>query len=184
MKGTLLPLAAVVLVLTACGSSGVAIPKLDGCCLEQDYALLRSLHLRVSVEFLDRSTTEFDSQSGLGVEQYWPARGTQVARGSVVTLVARAGLAGSIVLLNSNPHYRLPNFVGRPATAAVRWATRHRVYWTVPRLPPLTASLARRLFAAYTVVAQRPKPGTVVGQAHRTRAGGVKQALTLRVRAR
>jgi hypothetical protein len=186
MKLLVLPLAILVLALSACGSSGPTIPKAAADSpLEQSYSLLRSLGLRVEVQFLDTSTLNVSSEQDPIVQRMWPAPGTHVKPGSVVTLPAMPGMIGSPVVLKSHPRHRVPSFVGRPAAAAIRWADTHDMYWAIPDLPPLYASPARELFAAYRVVAQQPKPGSVLGQGHRTRAGGYRLTpLTLTVAVR
>lgn len=186
MRRTLLLLGVLALMLTACGSSGPVVPKAAADSpLEQSYSLLRSLGLRVEVQFLDTSTLNVSSLQEPTVARVWPAPGTHLKPGGVVTLLAAPGLLGTPVVLKSNPRHRVPNFVGRPAAAAIRWANGHDMYWAIPRLPTLYASPARQLFAAYRIAAQWPAPGSVLGQGHRTAAGGYRPTpLTLRVTTR
>jgi hypothetical protein len=93
-----------------------------------------------------------------------PRPGTRVPRRSVVRITPRPGLIGSPAVLESHPRYRVPSFVGRPASDAVAWADRHRMFWDIPRVTPLSPSSAPHLLDAYRVVAQRPRPGGVIAQ--------------------
>lgn len=183
----LVPIAAVIVTvaLSACGSSGPTIPKAAaGSTLGRSYSLLRSLGLRVEVHFLDTRTLRVSSLQDPIVERTWPSPGTQVKRGSLVTLLAQPGLIGSPAVSKSNPRHRVPDFVGRSAAAAIRWADRHDLYWSIPHLPAPYSSRAKQLFAAYRVVAQRPKPGTVLGQGHLTSGGYRPTPVTLDVTSR
>ena len=86
MRRTLLLLAVLTLTLTACGSSGPTIPKTAAdSTLDQSYSILRSLGLRVEVHFLDTRTLNVSSLHEPSVERMWPAPGTHVRPGSVVT---------------------------------------------------------------------------------------------------
>lgn len=180
MRRRLLIVSAIVLlalggygVYSAIGSSGPVVPNVvaDGD-LARSYSVLRGLHLRVQVVFIDSPTLNVSSESPATVEHMWPAPGTHVKRGDVVTLVADAqGVAQSIGVERNPPHFRVPDFVGRPAAAAVRWAGARSVYWNIPKLPSLVGNPAERLYDAYRVTAQEPKPGTVIGRWHRTHGG-------------
>ena len=178
-------------VYSATGSSGPVVPNVfsrnfDGGDLAQSYSALRALGLGVHVDFIDNSALDASSDNPPMVLYMQPSPGKHFRRGDAVTLVAdrAAGLA-SPVFLKSNPRPRVPNFVGRNAESAIRWADKHDQYWEIPELPPLGASSARQpqqFYAAYWVTAQEPKPGTVMRQWHRTASGGyVATRLTLTV---
>jgi hypothetical protein len=184
MERSLLLLAFLALLLAACGSGGIVIPRATQP-LAQSYSELRARGLRVEVQFLDTGTLNVSSLQEPIVEQTLPAPGTHVKPGTVVRLIAESGLIGSPVVAKSSPRQRVPNFVGRPAAAAIRWAERHDLYWAIPQLPPLVVSPARQFFAAYRIVAQLPSPGAVLGQGHRTPSGGYRLTpLTLTVAVR
>ena len=53
----------------------------------------------------------------------------------------------------------MPNFVGGSAARPVRWADGHELFWRV-RLGALRDGDADELLENYTVVSQRPAPGT------------------------
>lgn len=174
-------------VYSAMGSSGPVIPDIPANSeLTQTYSALRALGLRVAVVFINRRTLNVSYESPAKVEHMWPAPGTRVRRGDVVTLVADSqGLASSIVT-EPNPHYRVPDFVGRPAAAAMRWSGKHRIYWDIPKLPSLAVgNPAYQLYDAYRVTAQDPKPGSIMGRWHGTPSGGYDHSwLKLTVRPR
>jgi hypothetical protein len=151
------------------------IPKAAGDSpLVQSYARLRALGLRVQVRFAGMRTLNVTSLQDPIVEHLFPAPGTHVKHGGLVTILAAPGLIGSPVALKSDPHYRVPSFVGRRAAVALRWADTHDMNWAIPQLPPLRLSRAHRLFDAYRVVAQRPRPGALLGEGHLTRSGGYR----------
>jgi beta-lactam-binding protein with PASTA domain len=192
MKRRLVPIAILLLALggayaayAAYGSNGsrdVVIPKDALAPLDESYALLRSLHVHVLVAFLDKPTLNITSFQEPVVAQVWPPPGSRVGRGESVTLVAEVGSFEDIAVARSHPDYRVPNFVGRPASAAINWARRHELTWAIPKLPPLASTSQHELYAAYLVVAQQPKPGATLGQGHRTRSGGwMPTPLTLTV---
>ena len=56
------------------------------------------------------------------------------------------------------PSYRVPDFIGKPRTAAIDWIQHRNLYWAAT-IPPLHAGDAASLFANYTTTAQRPRPG-------------------------
>jgi hypothetical protein len=165
-------------VYSALGSSGPVVPNvfsrdLGGGDLAQSYAALRSVGLGVQVSFINKSTLDVASDSPPRVEYMSPAPGKHFRPGDVVTLVVGTpGLAESNVFLKSKPQYRVPNFYGWSAARAIRWAGKRNLYWRIPKLSPLVASPAHKLYAAYVVTAQDPKPGTIMRQWHRTSAGG------------
>jgi beta-lactam-binding protein with PASTA domain len=88
-----------------------------------------------------------------------PAPGTHVKPGTAVTLVDGGGPIGSPVGSYGNEPFRAPNFIGRPASAAIGWANQHGLCWSIPHLPPVSSSTASDLYSAYRVTAQDPAPG-------------------------
>lgn len=93
-----------------------------------------------------------------------PRAGARVPRARTVKITPEHGPIGSPAVLKSHPHYRVPDFTGRTASAAIGWAERHDMFWAIPKLPTLRASDAPHLFDAYRVVAQQPKPGGTIVQ--------------------
>lgn len=157
--------ASVLLVVdgAGCGASSreVTIPRAQQTDLADAFALLRSLGLRVAID----GATADSSLRPAGVARMSPPAGTRVRVGTIVALTpSDLGPAGSPAVLTSHPRYRTPNFIGATAALAIGWASRHDMFWSIPRLPPLAASDARSLFAAYTVTSQTPKPGATIAQ--------------------
>jgi len=110
-----------------------------------------------------------------------PAAGTRVARGSVVQINPSYTADGSPAVSRSDPHYSVPNFGGKTLTVAIRWAKRHDMFWSIPKLPALPASTAPHMFAAYRIVGQQPKPHHTIGQGVLSGRGYRVTPLTLRV---
>ena len=158
----LLLLAVVTLALAGCGSSGTAIPKMGDRTLDQGYALLRAQGFRVRVAYYNKRSIPVSSLETLGIGHIFPAPGTHVAPGSVVTLVPQIDIISDPTGALHATYYRVPDFAGRPAREAMRWAREHDIVWDIPHLPSLTKSPARSLFAAYVVTAQRPAAGKVI----------------------
>jgi len=176
VKAKPLFLAVVALALAACGSSSLAIPKtkpassrfvvvpnphVDGAdrSPEEMFAALRAVGLRVSMKgnWTD-SCVSFDYVARLS-----PAPGTHVHRGAKVTLTPEGIGYASRVYASAKPRRsRTPSFIGRPVSAALRWANDRGVCWWIPNAPPLDGSSAHDLYSAYRVTAQRPAPGAVL----------------------
>lgn len=93
-----------------------------------------------------------------------PTAGTRLPRGSIVQITPAFAAIGSPAVLKSDPHYRVPSFVGQALNEAVRWANRHDMFWSIPRLPALPASAAPHLFDAYRIVGQQPTPNSTIVQ--------------------
>lgn len=110
-----------------------------------------------------------------------PPAGARVRRGSTIMITPEQGLIGSPAVLKSHPHYRVPNFSGRPLSAAIRWADAHYMFWAIPILPALPASSAPDLFDAYRIVGQQPKPGGTIVQGVMVGKGFKPTPLTLSV---
>lgn len=172
--------AAVSLVSAGCGSSHksyVTVPlRASQTSIVGAYDLLHSRGLRVEVN----EEVAITSLHEPGVKLS-PRAGTRVARGSTVKLIAAGGPMGSPAVLKSNPHYRVPDFSGRNASAAITWAEAHSMFWAIPRLPALPASDAPHLFDAYRVVAQQPRPGGTIVQGVMVGRGFRPTPLTLTV---
>ena len=135
-------------------------PRIEQTDLVNAFDIARGLGLRVT-------TTQPFAVSALRmptVMAVTPALGSTVRSGDTVKLTLSAGPIGSPAVLKSDPHYRVPNFVGKPALVAVNWAGRHSMFWAIASLPPLRASSSDHLFDAYVVTAQSPKPGRVLNQ--------------------
>ena len=128
------------------------------------YAQLRSMGLRVSVRppKWEPGALYTRSRASTDIVATHPAPGTPLKPGSVVTLVAEGGpIAAGVGPPPRYGRYRLPNFVGRSAAAALGWAWDRSLSYAVS-LPSLHAASARSFFAAYRVVGQRPAAGSVV----------------------
>lgn len=172
MKTAAALLAVLALAVSACGSGTGTVPTIAaGSSLEDAYQLLRGDGFRVAVDFsAGKSIPDAFLQAPLA-QGVTPAPGTNVGPGGDVTIIAAPGPhippTGGI----SYPH--VPNFVRKPAEAAVTWADGHSLLWAIPKLPRLPASNAALLLDAYTIVAQKPNPGAVLH---------VNQPLTLTVR--
>jgi hypothetical protein len=110
-----------------------------------------------------------------------PAAGTRVPRGSVIQITPVGTADGSPAVSKSNPHYRVPKFGGKTLSVAIRWANRHGMFWSIPKLPALPASRAKHLFDAYRIVGQQPKPHHLIGQGVLSGGGYRVTPLTLRV---
>lgn len=147
---------------TAATSKNVTIPvRARDTDLAAAFVMLRSLGLRVAT---DRSVS-YSSLKPAWVAGLSPRVGTRVSTGTVVTLTPSTdGPVGSPSVLKSHPRYRVPSFIGKSATAAVEWANRHDMYWSISTIPRLLASSAPTLFASYRVASQIPKPGGTIVQ--------------------
>ena len=90
-----------------------------------------------------------------------PRAGADVRRGSAVSLLMRipgCGVASPGVPVGRLPSHRVPDFIGKPLTAAIAWIQHRNLYWAAT-IPPLHAGDAATLFANYTITRQRPRPG-------------------------
>ena len=172
--------AAIGLTLVGCGSSHksyVTVPlKAQQTSIVGAYDLLHRLGLRVGLT-QQTAISSLDEPSA----KLSPRAGTRVPRGSSIQITPNGGPHGSPAVLNSNPHYRVPDFTGRPASAAVRWADDHRMFWSIPEMPALKASDMPHLLDAYRVTAQQPKPGRTIVQGVMVGRGFKPTPLTLSV---
>ena len=122
------------------------------------YQRLHNSGLRVSLPPVE---LDYVDSPSLYVVTEAPRAGKSVGRGGIVRLTLgcpRCG-AGSPGVPTYLPTYRVPNFVGRGAGAARRWATQNRLDF-VAHLGPLTGGDAPNLFDNYRVLRQRPKAGS------------------------
>lgn len=124
------------------------------------FEALRALGLRVALTS-PISTTELNPAI---VKRLRPRPGTRVLRGSVVWITPDVGAFGSPSVLPSNPHYRVPNFIGKSPSVAISWAASRYMYWAIPKLPVLPPSTAQHLLDAYRIVSQFPRPGSTIRQ--------------------
>ena len=140
---------------TAARRSGVTmVPGFNGD-MTLLFATLRKRDLRIDVP-ARWSATWFNGPS-LGPSL---ARGTKVARGSVVQLVPAASPLGSPFLADGS--HTVPSVVGLTLTAAAALMEQNRLAWqvTAPSLSPRVTPTD--LFDAYCVTSQSPSPGTVI----------------------
>jgi hypothetical protein len=174
--GALLLVAAV----AGCGSghkSYVVVPlRAQQTDIVDAYNLLHGLGLRVGVAepFAISSLVE-------PVVQLSPHAGSRLLRGSTIMIGPKRGPIGSPSILKSHPHYRVPNFIGGSASAAVQWADAHNMFWAIPHVPALPSSDVPQLFDAYRVVSQLPKPGGTIVQGVMVGRGFRPTPLTLAV---
>jgi beta-lactam-binding protein with PASTA domain len=178
--GTAASAAAIGLTLVGCGSSHksyVTVPlRAQQTSIVGAYDLLHRLGLRVELTRQTVISSLYEPSAKL-----FPRAGTRVPRDSAVQITPTGGPRGSPAVLKSNPHYRVPDFTGRLASAAIRWAEDHRMFWSIPELPALQASDAPHLFDAYRVAAQQPKPGGTIVQGVMVGHGFKPTPLTLTV---
>jgi hypothetical protein len=178
-----LALASAGLALTACGSAHrttyVRVPRSAARAdLVDAYDILHRAGLRVSVPPGITIASLRVPEARLS-----PPGGTRVARGSTVMLIPAGGPIGSPAVARNDPHYRVPDFTGRTAATAVRWAEAHGMFWELRDVPALHAGDAPHLLDAYVVTAQRPRPGGTIVQGVRAGASFRPTPLTLTVEA-
>ncbi len=153
--------------ISAGSSGGLVVPKIQwGDDLEESFSALRALKLKVSINFvLHGKTIPASCLQVPQVDRISPIPGTPIKRGHVVTLIAEAGDIASDVgppLGVKLKHYRAPRFIGRPASAALGWANRHHMCWSLRYLPSVVGSGAHDLYSAHRVTAQDPAPRGVI----------------------
>jgi hypothetical protein len=130
------------------------------------FLALRARGLRVSFAWLDGTKSMSDScfRLAIGLDHVRPAPGTRVKRGDTVTLfgVWVPEAIPSLVGPAGPKHYRMPNFIGRPASAAIDWTNQRGMCWLIRHVPSVSSSAARDFYSAYRITAQDPAPGSVV----------------------
>lgn len=180
---------AVGLLAAGCGAahrrSVVIPPSIEQNDVIRAYAELRGLGLKPR---LDRPITVTSLQPlPLVVGGVIPGPGTRVPVGSSVTIDPGVSPIGSPAVPKVLPPARIPNLLGRPLSAAVDWADRHRIEWKVVALPPVPGAAglgAPSVFDGYKVTAQRPRAGELLTAGHPIAHGWAVTFLTLHVAAR
>jgi hypothetical protein len=170
MRGVASCLLAIVgcLAVSGCDNSG-PIPSFHGdVSLEGVYATLHKAGFRVAIREPWRGTQSFGASTFSEPEVFaiLPREGTParaaLKRGDVVTLVPMGGGNGSEVGTSPKRPVRAPRLIGKPASAAIAWAWKHGVIWTLTAIHDLPPSNAPRLYDAYRVVAQAPAAGALM----------------------
>jgi hypothetical protein len=90
-----------------------------------------------------------------------PTASSTVRRGSAISLswsTPFCPIASPAVPIGTLPTYTVPNFIGKPLTAAIAWIQHRNLSWAAT-IPPLRDGVASSLFANYTVTSQLPRPG-------------------------
>ncbi|MCA1689643.1 MAG: hypothetical protein LC720_04135, partial [Actinobacteria bacterium] len=142
----------------AAGSRAVVVPRVIGADLIDGYHRLHRAGLsmaipqRFSVSALCLASPRRQS----------PAPGARVPPGTVVTVRGlRCALASPA---GDGQSEVVPDFLGRPVSAAVAWAERAGLYWELRRLPPLRPSRRAELLDSYVVTGQTPTPGSLLAR--------------------
>jgi beta-lactam-binding protein with PASTA domain len=119
VKAGLLALAT---ALALTGASGrVVVPRRAvNTFASRAFQILRSHHLRVGLRFDGAKTGYVSSLHDLYVMHLSPKAGSHVRAGAVVTIYVATGPSGRPTLL-PDLHYRVPSFVGKPASVPLRW---------------------------------------------------------------
>ncbi len=158
-------LAIVAVTMAAVGCAGeekatrtVTVPLVTQTDVIRAYELLRTAGLQVAI----RNHFSVESLCVPTAQEQSPRRGTRTAVGSVVTISAGFCPIGSPAVAKRMPTASVPSFDGQPASRVVAWAARSRMFWSVRRLPPLSAGDAPHLLDNYRVVRQQPLPGSTL----------------------
>ncbi len=136
-----------------------AVPVTRGEDLPRAYLKLHAVGL--SVTFTRPFSLDWSYECVPLVVGSVPRAGAAVRRGSAVSLLLRipgCSVASPGVPVGRLPSYRVPDFIGKPLTAAIAWIQHRNLYWAAT-IPPLRAGNAASLFANYTITRQRPRPG-------------------------
>jgi hypothetical protein len=147
------------------------------------YAYLKLHAAGLSVTFTRSFSLDWSSECMPVVVRSIPRAGARVRRGSVVTLITRipgCGLASPFTVVGTRPR-RVPDFVGKPLTAAIHWIQRRHLFWAAT-IPQLRAGDAFSLFGNYTVGAQSPHPGSTILPVVKEQGGVLPTPLSLTVR--
>ena len=111
----------------------VVVPEVEAVNLYTGFAELRQLGFQVA---LTHATTLRGSNVPI-TARVTPAPGTRVRRGSVVgSPLFLEGSRTSAFDVRSPVRLRVPNFVGKPPSAAAKWASDNSINWDIPHLPP------------------------------------------------
>lgn len=148
----------VVAITSGASSSAlkVTVPRVAGLGISSAYARLRAVGLRVSIphRFI------LDFVAPVVARRVQPSAGRSVPRGSIVDLEAGVGCCvGSIVAPVKQPTYRVPDFIGGPASAAAAWAAA-RMLELYAYLGAMRAGSATNLLLNYRITRQSPSPGS------------------------
>jgi PASTA domain len=155
--------------LAVASSPSVPVPHLVGMSVARGYALLRREGLKVTIPrgFEVDSLAAGDGEILSSV----PGTGRRVRGGSTVSLKigCRPCAWGSPAVPSHIPAYRVPNFVGGPVSAVLRWITPKTLYLT-EHFGPIYAGAAAQLAGNYHLARQHPAPGATLrlGIGHRT----------------
>ena len=135
-------------------------PRRGALTLFQAYERLHDAGFRVSIPVAFSLNAEDPSASTLPL----PRAGSIAARGSVATIGPRFGPIGEW-FGRPRARIRVPSFAGQPATRAIDWARRQRLFWIV-RAPALRAGARPRLLDNYVIAGQTQAPGEAVPTYH------------------
>jgi beta-lactam-binding protein with PASTA domain len=141
----------------------VTVPRVQDKCVVKAYEQLHDLELRVEIEGRFAVASTYCP----GVAGQAPKAGTKVDAGSVVKLDPGFGLHGLLVVTEPD-RVVVPDVIGARLDAATRRLESLGLAWMTRRLPPLPASDAPTLLAAYKVTKMEPGPGETHDQ-HRVR---------------
>jgi hypothetical protein len=153
---------ALLAAVTGCGHSAsssarmVTVPLVTQTDVTGAYDLLRATGLRVAI----RNAYSIESLCVPIAHDQLPPSGKRVAAGSVVTFSADGCERASPTVPLHMRATIVPDFLGRRASDVTAWADRARIFWDARDLPALAPSAERQLLDNYTVVRQRPAPGT------------------------
>ncbi|HEU0318145.1 MAG TPA: hypothetical protein VFR49_12490, partial [Solirubrobacteraceae bacterium] len=139
----------------------VVVPKVTvGYDVVAAYARLHRLGLRLAIP----QSFSLRSLCLASPRAQSPAPGARVAPGAAVTVRRLTCALGSPAGPSQAAAAVVPDFRGRPASAAVGWAERNGLYWELDRLPPLRPSTRGGLLANYVVTGQSPAAGGRLGR--------------------
>jgi hypothetical protein len=140
----------------------IKAPGLVGQDLSSAYSRAHMARLRVSFSAAFSANSEMCLPI---VKASRPSSGSNVAPGSTVELKLRpapCAAASPGVPTGPLPSARVPAFLGKRLTDAIRWADEHRLDWQTTTLHGLDTADATSLLANYNIFEQRPKPGAIL----------------------
>jgi hypothetical protein len=138
----------------------VAVPKVTGTYdLVTAYSRLRRAGLRMAIPqpFSLRSLCLPTARAQS------PAAGTRTAGHSTVVVRQLTCFLGSPAG-DYEQAAVVPDFSGRTASSAVRWAKQNQLYWELDRLPALRPSSRPSMLDNYVVTHQRPAAGSLLAR--------------------